>query len=143
MEREIESPEPSDERNRWSTPRLRLSRLLSQKIRAKYKPTTSQIRAKYELNCGKNATVGDTVGDGKKTVATTQLVNTDHSVCHLSTALERLPRVKVDKRDEVSRRVTETGGLRLGESLQQIHARKPDARTLEHEHKVVIRLAET
>lgn len=107
--------------------------------RKKYEPNTSQIRAKYELNCGKNATVGDE----QKTIATTRLVNTDHSVCHLSTALERLPRVKVDKRDEVSRRVTETGGLRLGESLQQIHARKPDARTLEHEHKVVIRLAET
>nr|WOK43474.1 MAG: hypothetical protein [Apis mellifera filamentous virus] len=112
-------------------------------IRAKYEPNTSQIRAKYEPNTSQTAA---------KTLYGWRLKEDrydDSTREHrpfgvpLSTALERLPRVKVDKRDEVSRRVPETGGLRLGESLQQIHARKPDARTLEHEHKVVIRLAET
>ena len=135
MEREIESPEPSDERNRWSTPRLRLSRLLSQKIRAKYEPNTSQIRAKLRQKRYGWRLKEDRYDDSTREYRPFGVP--------LSTALERLPRVKVDKRDEVSRRVTETGGLRLGESLQQIHARKPDARTLEHEHKVVIRLAET
>lgn len=44
-------------------------------IRAKYEPNTSQMRAKLRQK-------RSTVGDGKKTVTTTRLVNTDHSVCH-------------------------------------------------------------
>jgi hypothetical protein len=104
-------------------------------IRAKYEPNTSQIRAKLRQKRYGWRRKEDRYDDSTREYRPFGVP--------LSTALERLPRVKVDKRDEVSRRVTETGGLRLGESLQQIHARKPDARTLEHEHKVVIRLAET
>lgn len=103
--------------------------------RKKYEPNTSQIRAKLRQKRYGWRRKEDRYDDSTREYRPFGVP--------LSTALERLPRVKVDKRDEVSRRVTETGGLRLGESLQQIHARKPDARTLEHEHKVVIRLAET
>ena len=111
--------------------------------RKKYEPNTSQIRAKYEPNTSQTA--AKTLYGWRRKEDRYDDSTREYRPfgVPLSTALERLPRVKVDKRDEVSRRVTETGGLRLGESLQQIHARKPDARTLEHEHKVVIRLAET
>ena len=111
--------------------------------RKKYEPNTSQIRAKCESNASQTA--AKTLYGWRRKEDRYDDSTREYRPfgVPLSTALERLPRVKVDKRDEVSRRVTETGGLRLGESLQQIHARKPDARTLEHEHKVVIRLAET